>query len=219
MKEDKIKKIIILAISIVIIVGIIITAVVGFNFELMYQDSKKVELYLNKEFEISDMKQIANEVFENKETIIQKVEVFEDSVSIIAKDITEEQKNNLVTKVNEKYGTELQAESTEIISIPHTKGKDIIKPYIVPYIISTAIILCYMAIRYYKLNTVKVLGKLILGIILVQAILFSLFAITRLPISRYTMPISIAVYILTLLQATNMFEKELAIVKEEDNEE
>lgn len=219
MKEDKIKKIIILAISIVIIVGIIITAVVGFNFELMYQDSKKVELYLNKEFEISDMKQIANEVFENKETIIQKVEVFEDSVSIIAKDITEEQKNNLVTKVNEKYGTELQVESTEIISIPHTKGKDIIKPYIVPYIISTAIILCYMAIRYYKLNTVKVLGKLILGIILVQAILFSLFAITRLPISRYTMPISIAVYILTLLQATNMFEKELAIVKEEDNEE
>ena len=37
-------------------------------------------------------------------TIIQKVEVFEDTVSITAKEISEEQKQNIITKVNEKYG-------------------------------------------------------------------------------------------------------------------
>ncbi|MEI3394135.1 MAG: hypothetical protein V8R82_00115 [Clostridia bacterium] len=40
--------------------------------------------------------------------MIQKVEVFEDSVSITAKDITDEQKQSIIDKVNEKYETELK---------------------------------------------------------------------------------------------------------------
>lgn len=217
-KSKKLKVIILLSI-IIIVAGIIVTATLGFNFELMYQDTKKVELYINKEFEISDIKQITDEVLENQQVVIQKVEVFEDTVSIIAKDMTDEQKTNLITKINEKYETELEADSTQIVSVPHTRGRDIIKPYIVPLIISTSIILVYMAIRYYKLNSAKVLVNTIFTLALVEGLLFSIIAITRLPISRFTMPIILTIYLLTLLGITTRFEKRLRIKKEKENNE
>ena len=103
MKETtKKQKMIIAIIILIIIAGIIITATMGLNFDLRFQESKKVELYLGKDFEIKDIKQITNEVMPNQYVIVQKVEVYEDSVSIIAKDINDEQKQNLVNKVNEK---------------------------------------------------------------------------------------------------------------------
>ena len=92
MKNIKNKtKILIAIIAIIIIVGFAITLTIGLNFELRYQDTKRVELNLGKDFEIADIKAITNEVFANKEVIIQKVEVFEDTVSIQAKDISEEE--------------------------------------------------------------------------------------------------------------------------------
>ncbi len=215
-KKNNKMKIIVLLIAIIIIAGIIVVATSGFNFELAYQPSKKVELYIGKEFEISDIKQITNEVIQNQEVLIQKVEVFEDTVSIISNDITEEQKNNLITKINEKYQTELSAEEIEITSIAHMRGRDIIKPYIVSFIIATAIILLYMAIRYYKLNSIKVIVKTILILAVAEALLFSIIAITRLPIGRLTIPMMLIVYILTLLGITNKFEKNLEIKKIEE---
>lgn len=219
MKKNNKSKVIILLSIIVIIAGIIVTATLGFNFELMYQDTKRVEFYINKEFEISDIKQITEEVFGKEQVIIQKVEVFEDTVSITTKDITDEQKTALITKINEKYGTEIQADSTQIVSIPHTRGRDIIKSYIMPLVISTIIILVYMAIRYYKLNIAKVLVKTIFTLALVEGLLFSIIAITRLPISRFTMPIMITIYLLTLLGITNSFEKNLKIKNSENKKE
>ncbi len=209
-------KAIVLLMAIIIIAGIIVVATMGFNFELGYKASKKVELYIGKEFQISDIKQITNEVIQNQEVLIQRVEVFEDTVSIISNDITEEQKNNLVTKINEKYQTELSAEEIEITSIAHMRGRDIIKPYIVPFIIATAIILVYMAIRYYKLNSMKVIIKTILILAIAEALLFSIIAITRLPIGRLTVPMMLIIYILVLLGITNKFEKNLELKKIEE---
>ena len=94
-KNNKIKALIILVIAI-IIAGIAVTLTLGFKFDLKYQDSKKIEIYLNKEFSVKDIKQITDEVIPNQPVLIQKVEVFEDKVSIISNDITEEQKDNIV---------------------------------------------------------------------------------------------------------------------------
>ena len=47
-KNNKIKALIILVIAI-IIAGIAVTLTLGFKFDLRYQDSKKIEIYLNKE--------------------------------------------------------------------------------------------------------------------------------------------------------------------------
>ena len=214
----KSKQLKIVLIVLIIIAGIAMIAVKGFNFDLKYQDTQRVELYLETEFNISDIKQITNEVFGNQRVMIQKVEVFEDSVSITTTSISDEQKNNLITKVNEKYGTELKAEDIQIEDIAHTRGRDIIKPYIIPFAIAVIATLVYIGIRYYKLNTVKVVLKSIGILLLSQVLLFSIIAITRIPIGRLTIPMVILVYLLTLFGMTSRYEKNLANRKKEEME-
>lgn len=209
-------KVIVLLIAVIIIAGIAVTLTLGFNFDLKYQDTKKIELYLNKDFTIQDIKQITNDVMPNQPVIIQKVEVFEDTVSIIAKDINDEQKNNIVTKINEKYQTELSADETKIETIPNTRGRDIIKPYIMPFVIATIIILLYISIRYYKLGIIKSILRSVVLLVIAQVILFSLIAITRIPIGRLTIPMVLIVYMLTLLGTTTFFENKLTKIKKEE---
>ena len=214
-KLANIQKILLLLSIIIVIAGAIVTVTIGLNFDLRYENAKKVELNLQSEFNIADVKTITDEVLPGQDVLIQKVELYEDTVSIIAKEITEEQRNNIVEKVNEKYGTELVAEDTEIFSIPHTRGRDIIKPYITPFVIATVIIIIYMAIRYYKLNSIKVILKTIGISILTQLVLLSIMAIARIPIGRITIPLVIIVYMLTLIGITTRFEKNLDQIKEE----
>lgn len=209
-KMSKKSKIIIAIIAVIIIAGIAITATIGLNFDLRYQESKSIQLYLEKDFNISDIKQITDEVMPGEKVIIQKVEVFEDTVNIIAKDITDEQKQSLIDKVNEKYGTELSVDNVEVESIPNTRGRDIIKPYIVPFLIATLIILVYIAFRYSKIGVIKTVAETVIISILVQVILLSIMAITRIPIGVITIPLVITVYLLTLVGLTTYFEKQLA---------
>ena len=149
------QKMIFIILAVIIIAGIAVISTIGFNLELKMQETKKIELYIQKDFEISDIKNIVKEVIPDESIMIQKVEVFEDSVSITAKDITDEQKQSIIDKVNEKYGTELKADSTEIINIPNMKIRDLVKPYVTSFAISTVLILVYIAIRYRKLGSIK----------------------------------------------------------------
>lgn len=210
MKEGSKKtKIIALFIAIIIIAGMIVTFTIGLNFDLKYQEAKKIQLYLEKEFEMQEVKQITDEVLGEQPVILQKVEVFEDTVSILAKEITEEQKANIVHKVNEKYGLQISTDSVEITNVPHTRGRDMISPYIWPFAIASVIILVYMMIRYYKLGAVKTLGKTIALLVVAQATLLSVMAIARIPIGRVTIPLVLAVYLLSLMGITTYFEKKL----------
>ena len=215
-KMTKKSKILIAIIVIIIIVGAIITATIGLNFDLRYKESKKIELYLQKDFNISDIKQITDEVMQGTEVVIQKVEVFEDTVSIRAQDITDEQKQGIIDKVNEKYGTEISKDDIETETIPNTRGRDIIKPYILPFSIATLIILVYIAVRYRKLKVLKTVLKTIFILILSQVVLLSIMAITRIPIGIVTIPLIIIVYLLTLIGITTYFEKELSKMKQKE---
>ena len=215
----KSKQLKIILIALVIIAGIVMIAVKGFNFDLKYQDTQRVELYLKTEFNISDIRQITDEVFGNQKVMIQKVEVFEDSVSITTTSISDEQKSNLITKINEKYGTELTAEDTTVEDIGHTRGRDIIKPYILPFAIAVIVVLIYLGIRYHKLSIAKVIAKSIGIMALAQILLFSVMAITRIPIGRLTIPMVILVYLLTLFGITNKFEKDLSKKNLEENKD
>ena len=89
-------------------------------------------------------------------------------------------------------------------------------PYVVPFIIATIIILIYMMIKYYKLNSGKVLLKTIGIIILTQVLLFSIMAITRIPIGRLTIPLVLTVYMLTLVWYTTKLENQLKTKKQEN---
>lgn len=209
-------KIVMSLIAILIIAGIIVILTAGLNFDLRYQEAKQIELYLEKDYEISDIKEITDEVLQNQSVILQKVEVYEDTVSIVAKEITEEQKTNIINKVNEKYGIELSADSIEITSLPKTRGRDIIKSYVSPFAIATLIILIYMAIRYYKLGMIKTIGKVAGLLVITQAVLLSMIAITRIPIGRTTIPMVLGVYVLSLIGITVNMEKKLKEKKKEE---
>lgn len=211
------QKILIAIIALIIIVGAVIIATIGLNFDFRLQESKKIELYLETEFEIKDIKDITNEVFGNEPVMIQKVEVYEDSVSITTKEITDEQKQNLINKVNEKYGLEISGDTTEIVSVPNLRGRDMIKPYIVPFAVATVIILIYMAVRYRKLGVIKTILKVIAISIVAQATLLAVIAMTRIPVGRLTIPMVITVYLLTLIGLTTKFEKQLEGKKAEEN--
>jgi TRAP-type uncharacterized transport system fused permease subunit len=161
------------------------------------------------------MQSITNEVFGKQAVLIEQIEVYKDAANIITTDITEEQKANLVTKINEKYGTELSADNITIEEHSKIRGRDLIKPYIAPFAIATAIILVYFMIRYYKLNSLKVLLKSAGIIVLAQLVLLGIMAITRMQIGELTIPFVLVVYVLSLLISTKKFDDDLEKIKVE----
>lgn len=208
MKQNS-TKILAALIAIILVVGAIMIFVKGFAFELRYQDCQKVEISLGKEFDQSDVRKITDEVFGKEPVRIQAIEVYKDAVSITTTEITEEQKNQLVTKLNEKYEAEIKVEEIEIEDIAHTRGRDILKPYIVPFIVVTFIILGYLMIRYNKLGGLKVLAQSVGIIGLAQIVLFCIMAITRMSIGRFTIPAVLIVYALSTYICTTKFEQDL----------
>lgn len=210
-KVSDFKKIFYSITILIIIAGIIVIATKGFKFSLRYDNNTRIELNLGKAFEINDIKQITNEVFEGQEVILQKVEIFEDTVSVTTKEVTDEQKQKFVDKINEKYGLERKVENLNIIQQPHTRGRDICKQYITPTLIAFILIVIYISIRYRKINSFKTLTDFIKFELIFIALYFSIIAILRLPIDILTMPIAILVAILVLiifiLNSENKLEK------------
>ena len=177
------KKIIILGLSLLILAGIIVVALKGMNVDLMLAQHKSIDIVIGKEFNIKEVKEICKDVFQNKEVVFKKVEAFGDTVSINAVTIADEEKSNLVTKINEKYGTDLKAEEIDVKSNSNIRVRDLIRPYIIPAVISFVLIYAYTAIRFRKLNPLKTLLK-ITGIILItEAVIASVVAISRIAIT------------------------------------
>ena len=139
----------------------------------------------------------------------QKIEFFNDSVAITVRESNDEQLNNLVTKINEKYETSLTKDDLTVVEIPHYRGRDLIANYVWPIAISAALIIVYEAIRFRKLGVVKVVAKLIIWPIVIEALYLSVLAITRIPISYYTLPLGIILAVLTLTIITYKNEKKL----------
>ena len=207
-----------LVIALIIIAGIIMIAVKGFNVELRYKANQKIELSIGETVDISKIQEKADEVFSKGKSIVQSVEIFKDSVQITAENISEEQKNELVEKVNELYPQEategenttklLNAESITIDSTENARLRDILKPYVIPTIVVTIIILAYYAILYRKLGVIKVILRSLLTIVLAQAVLLSILAITRFPMGRLTTPLILLVYVTSLIYTSGKLANE-----------
>lgn len=215
--KQKSAKIIIALIAIILIAGTIMICTKGLVFGLNYEDSKKVEINLGKQFEEKDIKEITNDVFGKQPVLIQAIEVYKDAVSITTTEITDDQKANLITKLNEKYGTDISTDDITIEANAHIRGRDIVKPYIVSFAIATVIVLVYLSIRYYKLNSLKVLAKSIGIMLLAQLILLAIIAIVRIPIGVLTMPVVLLIYVLSTYICTAKFDKDLDKKLQENN--
>ena len=207
MNQKNIKIIAISIMTLVILAGIVITGIYGFNKELKYSKSQSIDVYIEQEVDLSKIKEIVNENLNNSNNMVQTVEIYKDLVTIRAKEITEEQKNNIVNKIKENYEFSQTAENTTINTVPETKLIDMYKKYIVPFSISGILVLVYMAIRYYKKGILKVLGRTIMFPIFGELFLLSIIAITRIPVGRFTPVLIIAMYVASILMVIKQNEK------------
>ncbi|MBR3002082.1 MAG: hypothetical protein IKF38_00700 [Clostridia bacterium] len=205
--------------ALIIVLGLIITLTAGFNVEMITKEHKELHLDIGKDFKIEDIKNITKEVFEGKKVEIQKVEAFEDQVLISVEEITDEQKNNVVSKINEKYGTEIKAEETTINTVPKANLKDYIIPHIMEFVWATVLVVLYMCIRYKKLKVLTVLVQTILGIAIAEAFAFSILAITRIPVGANLVAVMFVIYAVAILALTYMFENNLQKIKLEESKE
>lgn len=212
------KNLIGILLGIIIIIGIILTATMGLNLDLMYSSHKSIDINIQKQFENEDVYKIAKEVFENQKVKVQKVELYEDMVSIIVKDATDEQLENLNTKLNEKYELENTKDDMVITNVPSVEISDLVKPYILPVSISFVVIIVYLVIYMAinnrvnrKLSILKETSKAILTIIGIELLYLSVFAITRLEVNYTTLPIGIIIYAFTTILILMNLEKQYKI--------
>lgn len=207
--------IIYIVICLIVIAGLAVWESKGFKTEIQFAPRKQIELTNYTGIEVSDIEGIAKEVLGDTKFIVQPVETFGNAVVIEAKEITEEQRNNIVTKFNEKYGTEVKSENIEIINIPFTRIKDVIKRFIVPGGITAVLVLLYFVIRFKKIGARKVAIKTILTPIVAELLLFSIISIIRLPFSRLTVALGIGLYLISIIGLTVMFENDRNKIIEE----
>lgn len=203
------KKILIIAILIIIVAGIIFLAVKGFNKGIIYDSAIRIECYIPSGYEKADIENITNETFSNKNVTVQDIEKLNQMVSIKIKDYSEEELENFKTKISEKY--EIDKDKLEIyeIKIPTTRISTIVKPYVLPVSIVTVLSLVYIALRNIKSKeAVKKVIKVALTLVLVAGIYFSILVIAQIPINEYTMPIALMLYVLTLLIEVIKLNKE-----------
>ena len=216
MEKIKNPKIIYLIAVMIILVGMIVTGIWKTNFSLDYKEHTRIDVYLGKDYNLEDMKQIAKEVFSKEKIRYKEIETFHDSLSVHVSSLTEEQLGTFKEKVKEKYELEETDNSIVTTTIPHYRIRDMVKPYIIPIIIATILIFVYVGIRYLNLGVYKVIGVLLLRIVVSEAVLASIIEIARIPVGIYTMPVGILVYMLVTVLTVVGYEKQISKKKEEE---
>lgn len=207
------KKLIYAVLICIIIAGAIITCTIGLKADIIYSKNTQIDIYIGKAFEIKDIKEIVKEIFPDENMMVQKIELFNDMVSITLPDKSEdelkEKVEQLNTKINEKYGIENKAEELNVTHNPKVKLSSIIKPYIIPTAISIIIILVFVAIRYRKLGVLKILASYIISVGAIEAAYLGIIAITRFPINRLVIPIGLLLYVIVLTVLGFYHEKKM----------
>ena len=207
------KKIVLILLICLIFAGTVIVCFKGFNVGLPYKSIINISVYVGKKIEDKDMQEITKEVFKGKQAIVQKVELFEDMISITTEEMSEEElnekKTELINKLNEKYEKEIKDEEIEIVHNPKVKLSSLIKRYILPFGISTIAIVIYQMIRFKKLGATKTLLTTIIVLMLIGLTYTSLIAITRIPINKLIIPIGMAIYVITIIVLNMKYEKKL----------
>lgn len=217
MEKIKNVKIIYLVAVFIIIVGIVVTCIWKTNFSLLYKEHERIDIYIGKQYNIDDLKQIVKEVFPDEKPIYQEIEMFHDSIAIHVSQVSQEQLTSLQEKVKEKYEIEEIQGKVVTQNIPHYRIRDMIKPYIIPMGIITLCILAYVGIRYFKLGSLKIIGILLLRLVISEAVLASIIEILRIPVGMSIIPVAILVYIFVTILTVVGYENEANRKKEQEN--
>lgn len=200
---EKRKKIALIVFVVIFALDIIFTGIFGIKTNLYYGDGQVIRFQIsNTTFDINDIKSIAKEVF-GDEYMVKKVEFFNDSALIKVKSASDEELNELCTKLNEKYSCSLTTDNLSVNYEANVKIRTVVEPYVIPVGISIILILVYYAIRF---KGSKEMAGYIKAILSVGIIYYALFAICRVRFSELTMPIAMSLYALTTLIYTTKAE-------------
>ena len=204
------KKIILLGIVLLIIAGIVVVALKGVKVSMMLQQHESISIHIGVKTSEKELKELFGEIFKDKYYVLRMVEYFDDSVNICAESITNEEKTAIVQKINEKFGKEYDPNAITIQTVANVRVRDMLKPYVKPVIISAALIVVYMIIRFRKFNAFSLLGKIFAIIAVTDAVIFSVIAITRIPLSPLVINLMGVVAIVELIAYINKKETERA---------
>lgn len=196
-------KIALIVFLIIFALDVILTGVVGLRVNMYYGGGTVIRFQLsNTTFDINDIKSITKDVF-GKDYMVKKVEFFNDNALIKVKSASDEQLNNLCTKLNEKYSSNLTTDDLEVNYEANVKIRNIVEPYVIPVGISIIFVLVYFAIRF---RGSKEMTEYLKSLIVVEVLFYSLYAIGRVKVSQLTMPIALSLYVLTTLIYTTKTE-------------
>ena len=212
------KKLIYAILICIIIAGIIVVATAGLKVDIIYSKNVELDVYVGKTLERKDIENIVSEVFPNERVIINEIELFEDMFSVTLADTrTEDELNSkieeLVTKVNDKYDTELETDDITIRHNPKVKLSSIVWPYAVTIGISMVIILIYVGIRYKKLGAIKTIITYIISILAIEMSYLSILAIIIYPINRLVIPLGLLLLVTVVTVLGFINEKKLTNTK------
>jgi preprotein translocase subunit SecF len=210
------KKAIYLIAVIVIVIGIIVTAVQKTNFSLMYEEHTRIDVFLNEAYNLDEIKEIVSEVFPNEEVTYQEIETFKDSLAISIANVSDEQFTTFKEKIQEKYELEDVDTSVTKTIVPHYRIRDFVKPYIIPMIIVTLITLAYVGIRYLNLGVIRIVLTLALRLVVSEAVFASIIEIFRIPVGIYAIPVALVLYIVVTIITVTGYENELTTKKEKE---
>ena len=214
-------KLLYIILIILVIVGVIVYKVKGFNKELNYSNRQEFEISAASTLDVTKVEDIAKEILTNREVKVQKVERFNNALVIISTEITEEEKQNIINKVNEEYNETISNDEIKIISISETRVCDILKPYMLPAFITFFAVLLYFLIVYRKLGIKNVLLKGILTPLLAEITYYSIIAIVRIPLGRIINSIALGIYLFAIGVLAICFQRkkeELDIINQNKKE-
>lgn len=207
------KKIIYGILALIVLVGAVLVVTIGLKLDMKNDANTKIYVYIGKEFDNNDIEQIAKETFETDNAIVQKVEIYNEMALITIKEQNTENINekieSLNSKINEKYGLENKTEDIVINNETKINMYSVIKPYILPMLISLIVILVYSSIIYRKLGILKNIIIYVLTVIGSQLLYASILVITRLPFNMFIIPIGLIIYAITIVVVTIIKQRQL----------
>lgn len=171
--------VIILAISLILVVaGLAYGFATGYVFDIDFKGGTRIQVDLNEEYNVSELKDIVENIIKQVPEI-QTNSSGNNSVTITTQVISEEESSKVVSALKEKY-TNMGEATTKNVQASY--GKELINTSIVAVLVSIALLLVYVAIRFKTLGYTAALSA-VLGLVFDVCFLFAIYGIFKFPIN------------------------------------
>ncbi len=197
-------------VAIFTIACILVIAFNKFEFNVNYSKNVRLELDLGGSFAIGDIINITSEVYKDEVAIVRSAGNYGETVAITVKDSTDEQNEQLINKVNEKFETNYTVDDLKIYYNSNIKGTDTIKPYVLSSAIAGVLILAFFGIRYRKLGLIKILASVIGTVIGTVILYLALTSIFKMEINEISVASGLAIVIFCLMYMIVTYERMLS---------